>query len=80
MSPREKIEERILFIRGCKVILSHDLAELYKVPVKVLIQAVKRNRERFPKDFMFQLPWEEARRSRSQFGVGSINSVDKSHA
>jgi len=47
--------------------LDSDLAKLYGIQVKVLIQAVKRNPDRFPKDFMFRLNWEEARNSRSQF-------------
>jgi hypothetical protein len=49
------IEKRILLIRGQKVMLSSDLAELYEVQPKVLIQAVKRNAQRFPEDFMFRL-------------------------
>ena len=55
----EHIERKIYFIRGTKVMLSHDLAELYQVKTKVLLQAVKRNKERFPDDFMFQLTWDE---------------------
>jgi len=54
-------------MRGQKVILDSDLAKLYGVRVKALLQAVKRNPDRFPKDFMFRLTWEEARASRSQF-------------
>lgn len=53
--PVERIERRILLLRGEKVMLDFDLAELYGVPAKVLNQAVKRNSERFPSDFMFQL-------------------------
>ena len=49
------VESRILLIRGRKVMLDTDLAELYGVPTKVLNQAVKRNRRRFPDDFMFRL-------------------------
>ncbi len=52
---KEGIEGRIYLIRGQRVMLSSDLAELYGVEPKVLIQAVKRNAERFPSDFMFQL-------------------------
>lgn len=59
MVPSFRIESRILFIRGQKVILDSDLAELYGVPTKVLNQAVKRNLERFPEDFMFRLNKEE---------------------
>jgi hypothetical protein len=47
-------------VRGEKVMLDSDLAVLYGVPTKALNQAVKRNRERFPGDFMFQLTWDEA--------------------
>ena len=57
----------IYVIRGHKVMLDRDLANLYGVETKVLLQAVKRNRERFPKDFMLQLSWDEAKSSRSQF-------------
>lgn len=51
----DRIESKIFLIRGKKVILDKDLAELYGVSAKVLNQSVKRNRERFPIDFMFQL-------------------------
>jgi hypothetical protein len=54
-----KIEQSILVIRGEKVILDTDLAELYGVSTKVLNQAVKRNKQRFPSDFMFQLSKKE---------------------
>lgn len=64
--PAERIESRILLIRSHKVMLDEDMAALYEVEVKVLNQAVKRNIERFPKDFMFQLTAEEAARLRSQ--------------
>lgn len=70
--PDELIEDTILFIRGKRVILDHDLARLYSVTTKVLNQAVKRNLDRFPEDFMFQLTkaeteeWERLKRSRSQ--------------
>jgi len=55
LAPMAQIERNILLLRGHRVILSTQLAELYVVQVKVLIQAVKRNAERFPEDFMFQL-------------------------
>jgi hypothetical protein len=70
--PDEFIEDTILLIRGKRVILDHDLARLYGVATKVLNQAVKRNLDRFPEDFMFQLTkveaeeWEVLKRSRSQ--------------
>ena len=53
--PINQIERRILKIRGIRVILDADMAELYGVSTKVLNQAVRRNRDRFPDDFMFQL-------------------------
>ena len=62
-----RIESRILLLRGHKVMLDTDLAELYGVQTKVLVQAVKRNSGRFPGDFMFQLTPEEAEALRSQF-------------
>ena len=57
--PVERIERRILLLRGQKVMLDFDLAGLYEVETKALNQAVKRNIERFPGDFMFQLTEEE---------------------
>jgi phage regulator Rha-like protein len=63
----ELIERRIYLIRGHKVMLDSELAELYQVPTKVFNQAVTRKRERFPEDFMFQLTKEEDQRLRSQF-------------
>ena len=65
--PQEVIEQKIFMIRGQKVMISSHLAKLYRVATKVLMQAVKRNFERFPEDFMFQLTWEEAESLRSQF-------------
>ncbi len=53
--PVEVIEQRILLIRGQKVILDADLAMLYGVPTRILNQAVRRNLKRFPQDFMFKL-------------------------
>ena len=64
--PLERIESCIFLIRGHKVILDADLAELYEVETKVLIQAVKRNKSRFPGDFMFQLTKQEVNDLRSQ--------------
>ncbi|MGD0058237.1 MAG: ORF6N domain-containing protein [Verrucomicrobiia bacterium] len=64
--PIERIEQRIFLLRGQKVMLSPHLAELYGVEPKVLIQAVKRNVERFPDDFMFQLAPQEVALLRSQ--------------
>jgi hypothetical protein len=70
LSP-EVIDQKIYMIRDEKVLLSHDLAQLYEVPVKVLNQAVKRNIERFPKDFMFQLSQGEFGILKSQFVTSS---------
>ena len=66
LMPVEVIERAIRLIRGEKVILDADLAALYGVATRVLVQAVKRNSERFPPDFMFQLTPEEFALLRSQ--------------
>lgn len=66
--PIEVIQQKIYLIRGHKVMLDNDLAELYAVETRVLNQAVKRNIKRFPSDFLFQLSRAEAAElSRSQF-------------
>ncbi len=65
--PSERIVGRIFLIRGKKVMIDRDLAELYEVDSKALNQAVKRNISRFPPDFMFQISKEEADSLRSQF-------------
>jgi phage regulator Rha-like protein len=65
----EMIEKKILMIRGKKVMLDSDLAELYKVETRTLIQAVKRNINRFPSDFMFQLNYQEVASLRSQIVI-----------
>jgi hypothetical protein len=70
------IESRIFFIRGHKVMLSMDLAELYEVAPKVLMQAVKRNAERFPPDFMFQLTLQEFTNLKSQIVTSSWGSAE----
>jgi ORF6N domain len=57
--PMERIDNRIRIIRGQKVMIDADLTELYGVPTKALNQAVKRNSERFPADFVYQLTAEE---------------------
>jgi hypothetical protein len=67
----QHIETKILILRGQKVLLSAHLAELYGVQPKVLIQAVKRNAERFPSDFMFQLSDEEFAILKSQIVTSS---------
>jgi hypothetical protein len=67
--PAERIENAILLIRGHKVILDRDLAQLYEVSTGRLNEQVKRNRRRFPDDFMFQLTAEEATSLRSHFAT-----------
>ena len=69
--PPERIERSILLIRSRKVMLSTDLAELYQVEARVLVQAVKRNIARFPQDFMFQLTEEEFSNLKSQIVISS---------
>jgi hypothetical protein len=70
----EQIESRILLIRGQKVMLDVDLAELYEVETGALNRAVKRNSERFPEDFMFQLTAEEFTDLRCQIGISNLRS------
>ena len=72
--PSELIEKRIFLLRGQKVMLSIHLADLYQVEPKVLTQAVKRNIERFPQDFMFQLTWDEVSLLKSQFVISNALS------
>jgi hypothetical protein len=67
--PVDRIEKRIFFLRGQKVMLSMDLAQLYDVEPRALVQAVKRNVERFPEDFMFQLTDAEFRDLKSQIVI-----------
>ena len=76
LPPLENIENLIQVIRGKQVILDRDLARLYGVETRVLNQAVQRNIERFPADFMFQLTKEEAELSRSQFATSNVNSIN----
>ncbi len=71
MIPLERIERAILLIRGEKVMLDSDLADLYGVETKALNRAVKRNQNRFPPDFMFQLTAEESANLRCQIGTSS---------
>jgi len=72
--PMERIENKILLIRRQKVMLDADLAELYGVETKALNRAVKRNIERFPEDFMFQLSPEEAKDLRYHFDTSNLKS------
>ena len=69
--PIERVEKAILLIRGQKVLLSPHLAELYDVEPRVLVQAVKRNIDRFPEDFMFQLSDDEFENLKSQIVISS---------
>ena len=70
--PSERIENRILLLRGQKVLLDRDLAILYEVETRVLNQAVKRNKDRFPDDFMFELTRDEIMRI-SQIVISSAD-------
>jgi len=67
----KRVEAKILLIRGLRVVLDRDLAELYGVEVRSLIQQVKRNRRRFPADFVMQITAEEASNLRSQNVISS---------
>jgi hypothetical protein len=69
--PAERIDSRIYMLRGHKVMLSIDLADLYEVEPRALVQAVKRNIERFPADFMFQLSDQEFENLKSQIVISS---------
>ncbi|OFV99950.1 MAG: hypothetical protein A3F68_10290 [Acidobacteria bacterium RIFCSPLOWO2_12_FULL_54_10] len=73
MVPIEFIERKIYIIRGHKVMLDTDLAELYEVETFNLNKAVKRNIDRFPEDFMFQLNSEEAKSLTFQIGMSKIH-------
>jgi len=74
--PVDRIENKILYLRGQKVMIDYDLAVLYDVPVKRLNEQVKRNLERFPDDFMFQLTKNEANLI-SQFATSSSVSISQ---
>ena len=73
----DSILEKIYLIRGLKVMLDRDLAEMYGVEVKRLNQAVKRNASRFPEDFMFQLSKNEFQNLKSQFVTSSWGGIRK---
>ena len=73
MEELQAIQNKIYEIRGCKVMLDRDLAEMYGVPTKVLNQAVKRNIDRFPNDFFFQLTEAETLNWKSQ--IVTTNSI-----
>ena len=74
----EQIESLILTIRGKQVILDRDLARLYSVETRVLNQAVQRNIERFPEDFMFRLTKEEFENWKSQFVISNYDEENMS--
>jgi hypothetical protein len=71
MIPEEVIMSKIYLIRGMKVMLDRDLAELYDVQTRILNQAVKRNEKRFPEDFMFQMSTEEMKNWKSQIVISN---------
>jgi phosphoenolpyruvate-protein kinase (PTS system EI component) len=80
----EQISRSILILRGQRIILDRELAVIYGATTKRLNEQVKRNRDRFPEDFMFQLTAEEAESSRSQFatlkngrGIGFTANIDE---
>jgi len=68
------IEKKIFLIRGLNVMLDKDLAELYGAQTKVFIQAVKRNKGRFPEDFMFRLTKKEFENLKFHFGISNLRS------
>ncbi len=76
--PLAKIENLILTIRGQKVMLDSDLADIYGVTTKRLNEQLKRNKERFPEDFVFQLTENELESLRSQFATSKIGEVGAS--
>ncbi len=77
--PREAIVQKIVFLRGEKVLLDRDLAELYGVQTKALKQAVRRNIKRFPRDFMFELTEEEFKNWRSHFVTSKSDKIGLRH-
>lgn len=78
--PRERIEQTILLIRGHNVMLDSDLAQLYGVTVGRLNEAVKRNGDRFPSDFMFQLTKADLENLKSQIAISSSKWGGRRHA
>jgi hypothetical protein len=77
MKPKKPISSLIFNLRGQKVILDADLAELYDVPTKRLNEQVKRNADRFPEDFMFQLTAQEWSNLKSQIVTSSLEAPQK---
>src|SRR5260370_36786363 len=78
--PVSALNQKILLLRGQTVMLNPDLAPLYGVQVKALMQAVKRNRLRFPSDFMFQLTGAEMKNLKSQFVTSSWGGARRAPA
>lgn len=78
VAPTEIIERKIYLIRGMKVMLSYDLAKLYQVETRALVQAVQRNIDRFPSDFMFQISKEEFLNLKSQIVIPSWGGIRRS--
>ncbi len=77
--PEEVVERKIFLLHRQKVILSNHLAGLYGIEIRVLVQAVKRNIERFPKDFMFQLTKEEYENLKSQIVISSWGGIRRAY-
>jgi hypothetical protein len=75
MLPEEKIINKIYVIRGRKVMIDRDLAELYGVKIRVLNQAARRNKKRFPEDFMFQITLEDLKDWKSQFVISNSEKM-----
>ncbi|MEE9408138.1 MAG: ORF6N domain-containing protein [Polaribacter sp.] len=78
--PDEIITNKIYLIRNQKVLLDRDLAELYQVETKLLKRQVRRNIERFPDDFMFELTKDELQNWRSQFGTSNSDKMGLRYA
>src|SRR5438105_5019967 len=68
----DRIEQNIIFIRGQKIVLDSNLAQLYGVTTKRLNEQIRRNLDRFPEDFMFQLTFQEVSNLRSQIATSSL--------
>jgi hypothetical protein len=75
----KRVESKILMLRGCKVILDADLAQLYGVPVKRLNEQINRNADRFPADFLFRLSAAEYENLRSQIATSSSTHGGRRH-
>ena len=78
--PPDRIERSILWVRDAKVLLDEELAEMYGVETKTLVRQVKRNLDRFPDDFMFQLTADEWESLRCQFGTSNAGRGGRRYA